>query len=101
MVHEPLRGGVHGPLSELQAIVTSLVRYTSWIAFSRLTPSCIGRWKAFLPEIKPVPPARLLMTAVLTASFKSLSPDEAPPELIRPARPIKQFATWYRVRSIG
>src|SRR5262245_60933378 len=70
------------------AMVTSFVRYTSWIALSSATPSCIGRWKAFRPEIRPMPPARLLMTAVFTASFKSLSPAEAPPELIRPARPI-------------
>jgi hypothetical protein len=34
-----------------------------------------------------MPPARLLMTAVFTASAKSLSP-EAPPELMRPARPL-------------
>ena len=27
-----------------------------------------------------MPPARLLITAVLTASFRSLSPDEAPPD---------------------
>jgi len=39
------------------------------------------------PEIMPVPPARLLITAVLAASPKSLLP-EAPPELIRPARPM-------------
>ncbi len=45
-------------------------------------PSGMGLWKAFLPEIKPVPPARLLMTAVLAASWKSLSPD-APPNLSR------------------
>src|SRR5262249_54070509 len=70
------------------AMVISFVRYTSWIALSSATPSCIGRWKAFRPEISPMPPARLLMTAVLTASFKSLSPAEAPPELIKPARPI-------------
>jgi hypothetical protein len=30
-----------------------------------------------------MPPARLLMTAVVTASSKSFAPD-APPELIRP-----------------
>jgi hypothetical protein len=35
-----------------------------------------------------MPPARLLITEVFTASFRSLSPDEAPPELIRPARPM-------------
>ena len=27
-------------------------------------PSSIGRWNALRPEIRPVPPARLLMTAV-------------------------------------
>src|SRR5438093_4458533 len=75
-------------LGKRYAMVTSFARYTSWIAFSNATPSCIGRWNAFLPEISPVPPARLLMMAVFTASFMSLSPDEAPPELIRPARPM-------------
>jgi hypothetical protein len=35
-----------------------------------------------------MPPARLLMMAVFTASLKSLSPEEAPPELMRPARPM-------------
>ena len=29
-----------------------------------------------------MPPARLLMTAVVTASARSFSPDEAPPELM-------------------
>ncbi len=42
-----------------------------------------------------------LITAVRTASAKSLSPFDSPPELINPARPIKQLATWYRHRSIG
>ena len=44
----------------------------------------MGRWKALRPEIRPVPPARLLMTAVVTASSKSLAP-EAPPLLIMSA----------------
>ena len=35
-----------------------------------------------------MPPPRLLMTAVRTASARSLSPDEAPPELIRPIFPM-------------
>jgi hypothetical protein len=39
------------------------------------------------PLIRPVPPARLLTTAVLTASARSLSPDDAPPELISGERP--------------
>jgi hypothetical protein len=39
-----------------------------------------------------MPPARLLMTAVCVASARSFLP-EAPPELIRPARPMKQLAT--------
>jgi hypothetical protein len=34
------------------------------------------------------------MTAVLAASAKSSFPIETPPELISPARPIKQFMTW-------
>src|SRR5439155_374066 len=42
-------------------------------------PSLIGRIKALRPVINPVPPARLLITAVLTASFRSLSPEDAPP----------------------
>ncbi len=70
------------------ATVTSGVRYTSWIALSRPTPSLSGRWKALRPEIRPMPPARLLITAVFTASLRSLSPDDAPPELINPARPM-------------
>ena len=35
------------------------------------TPSSIGRWNALRPEMRPVPPARLLMTAVRTASARS------------------------------
>ena len=35
-----------------------------------------------------MPPARLLITAVRTASARSLSPDEAPPLLMSPARPM-------------
>ena len=62
-------------------------RNTSWIRFSSLTPSAMGRWNAFLPEISPMPPARLLITAVRAACAKSLSPLE-PPELISPARPM-------------
>jgi hypothetical protein len=42
--------------------------------------------ESFAAGDEAVPPARLLMTAVVTASSKSLAP-EAPPELIRPARP--------------
>src|SRR5260221_2142658 len=76
-----------------QATVMSLLRYTSWIAFRSFTPSAIGRWKALRPLIRPLPPARLLMTAVATASSESLAPD-APPELIKPERPMKQLATW-------
>ena len=49
-------------------------------------PSSKGRWKVFRPEIKPQPPARLLITSVRTASAKSFLP-EAPPELIKPLRP--------------
>ena len=30
-------------------------------------PSFIGRWNALRPEMRPIPPARLLMTAVRTA----------------------------------
>ena len=52
------------------------------MALSSATPSFIGRWNALRPEIRPMPPARLLITAVLTASFRSLSPADAPPELM-------------------
>src|SRR5882762_4151066 len=71
----------------LYATVTSELRYTSCMVLSSCTPSFIGRWNALRPEMRPVPPARLLMTAVVTASSKSLAP-EAPPLLIKPARPI-------------
>jgi len=47
-----------------QAGVIERARYTSWIRFSSCTPSFIGRWNALRPEISPVPPARLLITAV-------------------------------------
>ena len=57
------------------------------MAFNSATPSAIGFWNAFRPEMSPVPPARLLITAVRTASCRSLLPD-APPELMRPARPM-------------
>ncbi|EPP29301.1 hypothetical protein CP082626L3_0741, partial [Chlamydia psittaci 08-2626_L3] len=33
-------------------------------------PSVIGLWKAFLPKMSPIPPARLLITAVFTGSTK-------------------------------
>src|SRR5579864_1106292 len=80
-------------IADCYATVTSGLRYTSWTAFRSCTPSFMGRWKALRPEIRPVPPARLLMTAVATASSKSLAP-EAPPLLMSPARPMKQLATW-------
>ena len=41
-----------------------------------------------------MPPARLLMTAVLTASARSLAPLLSPPELISGERPMKQLITW-------
>ena len=62
-------------------------RNTSWIRLSSFTPSDIGRWNALRPEISPIPPARLLITAVRAACAKSLSPLE-PPELISPTRPM-------------
>ena len=37
------------------------------MALSNSTPSLSGRWNALRPEIKPMPPARLLITAVFTA----------------------------------
>jgi hypothetical protein len=69
-------------------------RYTSWIALSRAAPSFIGRWKALRPEMRPMPPARLLMTAVVTASFMSLAPATAPPELMRGTRPMYWLTSW-------
>ena len=50
--------------------------------------SFIGRWKALRPEMRPIPPPRLFMTAVRTASARSLEPFDSPPELIRPLRPM-------------
>lgn len=44
--------------------------------------------KRFAAKDQPMPPARLLITAVRTASARSVSPPAAPPELISPARPI-------------
>ena len=51
--------------------------------------------------MRPVPPARLLMTAVRTASFKSLSPDDAPPELINDARHQGLIRDELRFADIG
>ena len=55
-----------------------------------------GHWalKRLRPEMRPVPPPRLLMTAVRTASARSLSPFDSPPELIRPHGPYRKLATW-------
>ena len=47
----------------------------------------MGRWKALRPVIRPVPPARLLMTAVRTASARSPAPLDSPPLLISAERP--------------
>ena len=66
----------------------ALVRVDVLDRVQQPTPSFIGRWNALRPEIRPMPPARLLITDVLTASLRSLSPADAPPELIRPARPM-------------
>jgi xylan 1,4-beta-xylosidase len=49
---------------------TSGARQTSGMAWSNVMPSCMERWNTFRPEIKPVPPARLLMTAVAIASTR-------------------------------
>jgi hypothetical protein len=43
-----------------QAAGTSLVRQTSWMALKSFTPSAMGRWKVLRPEIRPMPPARLM-----------------------------------------
>ena len=48
------------------------------MALSRSIPSSIGRWNALRPLIRPVPPARLLMMAVFTASALSPAPEDAP-----------------------
>ena len=37
------------------------------MAFNNLTPSSKGFWKALRPKMSPIPPARLLITAVRTA----------------------------------
>ena len=91
LVEAPLPGGAGGVRADVadSRYATSIPssRNTSWIRFSSFTPSDIGRWNAFLPEISPIPPARLLITAVRAACAKSLSPLE-PPELISPARPM-------------
>src|SRR5579862_3910173 len=68
---------VHPPT---QATVTSEHRYTSCTACRSAAHSAIGRWNAFRPEISPMPPARLLITAVRTASARSPAPADAPPE---------------------
>src|SRR5437660_1336756 len=88
--------GERGPRAEkceFQATVTAGLRYTSWIAFNSSIPSFIGRWNDFRPEINPIPPARLLMTEVRTASTRSAAPCDSPPELIKPDRPMKQLTT--------
>jgi hypothetical protein len=69
-------------------MVTDSSRYTSWIELSSSTPSAVGRWNALRPEISPMPPARLLMTAVRTASAMSVVPFDSPPLLISPMRPM-------------
>ena len=50
-------------------------------------PSSMGRWKALRPLIRPMPPARLLMTAVRTALARSPAPDDAPPGVRREVLP--------------
>ena len=70
----------------LDALIYSLYSGAKFIFAG--TPSYTGRWKLLRPETRPLPPARLLMTAVRTASFRSLSPEDAPPELISGARPM-------------
>jgi len=52
-------------------MVMSLDKYTSCTALRILIPSGVGFLNAFLPNISPVPPERLLMTAAFTASAKS------------------------------
>ena len=89
LVTGPVPEGAGGVRTEAADYATSIdsSRNTSWIRFSSLTPSAIGRWNALRPEISPIPPARLLITAVRAACAKSLSPLE-PPELISPTRPM-------------
>ena len=48
-------------LGAVYATSIDLSRYTSWMVLSSLMPSAIGRWKAFRPEIRPMPPGRLLI----------------------------------------
>src|SRR5438270_14034287 len=49
--------------------------------------------KSLAPGNWPMPPPRLLMTAVRTAAAKSPEPFDSPPELIRPMRPMYPLAT--------
>ena len=49
---------------------------------------------ALRPEMSPIPPARLLTTAVCTASARSVAPLLSPPELMNGLRPMKQLASW-------
>ena len=88
IVINKLRTKIFSCWQDAYATVTSGQRYTSWIAFKTAIPSFMGLWNALRPEINPIPPARLLITAVVTASAISDAPDDAPPELIKPARPI-------------
>src|SRR5665213_1974722 len=73
------------PLARLgevgHATVTSSLRYTSCTALRKAIPSTVGRWNALRPVISPVPPARLLMTAVRTTSARSPAPRDSPPPL--------------------
>ena len=79
--------GLAGATAIAQAMVTAASRKTSWTAWRSSTPSAMGRWKALRPTMSPVPPARLLMTAVRTAWARSSAPLDSPPELMSPMRP--------------
>ena len=68
-------------------MVTLLSKNTSWTAWISSTPSAIGLWNALRPTISPVPPARLLITAVRTAWARSCAPFDSPPELMSPIAP--------------
>src|SRR5438067_2481721 len=81
-------GGPRAKKGKFQATVTAGLRYTSWIACRSSIPSFIGRWNDLRPLIRPMPPARLLITAVRTASLRSPAPCDSPPELISPERPM-------------
>jgi hypothetical protein len=70
----------------LQILIKQLLHsypsiHLEWhLTMQHLLPLVFGK----LYEINPCPPARLLITAVVIASAKSVAPFDSPPELINP-----------------